>query len=169
VDPARPTPRPRRPRLGLPIGVLIGGSGLALVLLLALPVALPAGAPGEATALRALLSGLPVPPGWELLEISSPEPAESRSNEALEVFLHFPRPERVRPETLEVRLNGADVTPAFATASNGAYGDVLLLVDGENLLEVSIFGRAWWSGDRLVEQTVHRRFRVRRPIDRNWG
>jgi len=132
-------------------------------LALGLLLALAGGAAGLALAPPSVLPGSP------FVEIASPGPAERLSNESLEVFLQFPEPERVRPETLRVRINGADVTASFVTASNGAYGDVVLLVDGENVLEASIFGRSWWSGDRFVERTVRRRFRVRRPIERNWG
>jgi len=142
------TARRRRRWLALGLLLLLGLAGGAGGLVLAPP------------------SVLPGPP---FVEIASPEPEERRSNESLEVFLQFPEPERVRPETLRVRINGADVTSSFVTASNGAYGDVVLLVDGENVLEASIFGRSWWSGDRLVERTVRRRFRVRRPIERHWG
>lgn len=90
-------------------------------------------------------------------------------NRQLEVFLVFPEPERTAPGTLRVLLNGADVTGAFETASNGAYGSVVQLVDGENVLRAEVFGRLWWPAGRLVEQGTEVRFRVRRPIDRNWG
>jgi hypothetical protein len=110
------------------------------------------------------------PLGPPLLEISLPVAEEAVvANEALEVFVHFPYTERTRPETLHVTLNGADVTDSFSVAENGAIGDVVLLVDGANVLRVGVFGRAWWGRGRLVEHTTERRFRVRRRIDRNWG
>ena len=66
-------------------------------------------------------------------------------------------------------VNGADVTGGFDVASNGAIGDVVMLVDGENRVEVSVFGEAWWNRRRLVEHRVELRIQVERPIDRWWG
>lgn len=109
------------------------------------------------------------PLGPRLVEITSPEPGGEVPNQALEVFVGFPHPERTLHETLEVRLNGADVTDAFEVAGNGAYGSVVRLVDGENELRVGVFGRSWWPGGRLVEHTRVVRFRVHRPIDADWG
>jgi hypothetical protein len=109
------------------------------------------------------------PLGPSLLEISGPEPGETLPNEAIEVFVHFPHADRTRHETLEVRLNGADVTDAFDIAGNGAYGSVVLVVDGENELRVGVFGRSWWPGGRLVEHREVVRFRVRRAIETNWA
>jgi hypothetical protein len=108
---------------------------------------------------------LTAPLGPRLIEIAEPEPGHTRSNHALEVFLRFPNAERVRPETLSVRINGADVTDAFNVAENGAIGDVVRLVDGENRLEVAIFGQPWWGPSRLVEHRAQLRFRVVRPLD----
>jgi hypothetical protein len=109
------------------------------------------------------------PLGPSLLEISGPGPGETLPNEAIEVFVHFPYADRTRHETLEVRLNGADVTDAFDIAGNGAYGSVVLVVDGDNELRVGVFGRSWWPGSRLVEHREVVRFRVRRSIDTNWA
>jgi len=109
------------------------------------------------------------PLGPSLLEISGPDPNATLPNEAIEVFVHFPHADRTRHETLEVRLNGADVTDAFDTAGNGAYGSVVLVVDGENELRVGVFGRSWWPGGRLVEHREVVRFRIRRSIQDNWA
>ena len=105
----------------------------------------------------------------DLIEITSPAPDLTVGDEALEVFVLFPAAARTRPETLRVLLNGADVTRSFTVASNGAYGHVVLLVDGENTLEVGIFGQAWWQRERLYEHTAHLRFTVRRPVERDWA
>ena len=109
------------------------------------------------------------PLGPSLVEVASPSSDLRSTNEAVEVLLRFPLSERTHPETLRVLVNGADVTGGFDVASNGAIGDVVLLVDGENRLEVSVFGRAWWGGPRLVEHRVEVRITVERPIDRYWG
>ena len=109
------------------------------------------------------------PLGPPIIEITSPASGDVLGNRQLEVFLLFPEPERTAPGTLRVLLNGADVTGSFETASNGAYGSVVHLVDGENVLRAEVFGRPWWPSDQLVEQATEVRFRVRRPIDRNWG
>jgi hypothetical protein len=109
------------------------------------------------------------PLGPPLVQVTSPISDVHSTNEAIEVLLRFPRSNRTRPETLRVLINGADVTEGFDVASNGAIGDVALLVDGENRLEVSVFGRAWWGGQRLVEHRAELRITVRRPVDRYWG
>jgi hypothetical protein len=109
------------------------------------------------------------PLGPELVEVASPDPGSDLPNEALEVFVGFPHPDRTLQETLEVRLNGADVTDAFSVAANGAYGSVVGVLDGENELRVGVFGRAWWPGGRIVEHTRVIRFRVHRPIDADWA
>lgn len=104
-----------------------------------------------------------------VIEITSPDPELVIGNEALEVFVHFPRPERTRAETLRVLLNGADVSDAFETAANGAYGSVVRVVDGDNWLRVGVFARPWWGGDALVEHSAELHFTVRRPIDGDWA
>lgn len=109
------------------------------------------------------------PLGPSLVEVTAPASDVRSTNKAVEVLLRFPRSDRTRSETLRVLVNGADVTGGFDVASNGAIGDVVLLVDGENRLEVSVFGRAWWSRQRLVEHRVELRITVERPIDRYWG
>lgn len=109
------------------------------------------------------------PLGPRLVEITSPEPGGAVPSEALEVFVGFPHPDRTLHETLEVRLNGADVTDAFDVAGNGAYGSVVRVVDGENELRVGVFGRSWWPGGRIVEHTRVVRFRVHRAIDADWA
>jgi hypothetical protein len=115
----------------------------------------------------ALLARWPLGPS--LIAIHGPEPGAVLPNEAIEVFVHFPYADRTRHETLEVRLNGADVTDAFDIAGNGAYGSVVLVVDGDNELRVGVFGRSWWPGSRLVEHREVVRFRVRRSIETNWA
>ena len=68
-----------------------------------------------------------------------------------------------------MELNGADVTDGFVTAANGAWGQVVRVVDGENVLRVGVFARSWLPGDRLVEHVTEVRFRVVRPIRRDWA
>ena len=116
----------------------------------------------------ALVAGI-FPLGPSLVELIAPAADVRSTNEAVEVLLRFPRTELTHPETLRVLVNGADVTDGFDVASNGAIGDVVLLVDGENRLEVSVFGRAWWSRQRLVEHRVELRITIERPIDRYWA
>lgn len=110
------------------------------------------------------------PLGPPLVEISLLAEDQSEvPDEALEVLVRFPYIERTRPETLRVTLNGADVTDSFTIAANGAIGEVVMLVDGANVLRAAVFGEAWWGRAQLVEFTTERHFRVRRPIDRFWG
>jgi hypothetical protein len=110
------------------------------------------------------------PLGPPLVEISllSGEATEV-PDEALEVLVRFPYTERTRPETLRVTLNGADVTESFSIAENGAIGEVVMLVDGANVLRAAVFGQAWWGKTQLIEFSSERHFRVRRPVDRFWG
>jgi len=61
------------------------------------------------------------------------------------------------------------VTGDFNVAGNGAIGKVVRVLDGENTLEVAVFGRAWWPGSRMVEHTSELRFRVARPIYLYWA
>lgn len=110
------------------------------------------------------------PLGPPLLEISLlPDEQTDVPDEALEVLVRFPYTDRTRSETLRVTLNGADVTDSFTIAENGAIGEVVMLVDGANVLRAAVFGRAWWGRGQLVEFTSERRFHVHRPIDRFWG
>lgn len=108
-------------------------------------------------------------PAGVLIEITDPAPGATVGESALEVMVRFPHQEQTRAETLRVRLNGADVTESFTAAENGAYGRLMMLVDGPNTLEVAVFGRPWWGGTRLVEQVKRVRFRVRREMHRHWA
>ncbi len=112
---------------------------------------------------------LVIPLGPRLIEITDPAPGHTRSNEAFEVFVRFPAADRVRPDTLGVWLNGAEVTGSFSVAENGAIGEVVLLVDGENSLEAAVFGAPWWAPERLVEHRVQLSFRVVRALDLDQG
>lgn len=114
-----------------------------------------------------LLFVRPLGPG--LIEITDPASDATVPHAALEVVVRFPHHDRTRSETFQVLLNGADVTQSFVAAENGAYGRLFLLVDGENVLRVAVFGRAWWGGERLVEHVEELHFTVRRPVDRHWG
>lgn len=109
------------------------------------------------------------PLGPPLVDVISPGAGERVGIEVLEVMVRFPHQERTRHETLRVLLNGADVTSAFTTADNGAVGELYALVEGENVLEVSVFGTSWLGRDRLVEHTRTVPFQVFRAFDANWG
>ena len=125
---------------------------------------------GSAAVLGLLLAPLAARPlGPSLIRITSPTSGITVANEAVEVLVSFPHGERTHPETLRVRLNGADVTDDFDVAGNGAVGKVVRVLDGENTLEVAVFGRAWWPGSRLVEHTSELRFRVARPFRLFWA
>ena len=115
----------------------------------------------------ATVSGLPLGPA--LLEVTAPQNGTVLGVEGLQVMVRFPYGDRTHEETFRVLLNGADVTDAFTTGDNGAFGELYAFLDGDNFLQVGVFGDSWWLGGRRVEHTRAVHFRVRHPIDLNWG
>jgi hypothetical protein len=123
---------------------------------------------GAASALAAVILVLG-PIGSPSLILKSPRPGEVIGIEGVEVVVGFEAEAGVEPATFRALLNGADVTPGFVTAENGAWGRVHALLDGENVLRVEVFGRPAWARGVLVE--AHREVRVvhRRPLDADRG
>lgn len=106
------------------------------------------------------------PPGGEaLLWVDSPIPGQIVPPGGVEVLVRFDPAQGVASETFRCLLNGVDVTHDLTTGENGAVGRLYQLLDGENVLRLEVFGRAWWSGDSLVQRAREVRFRSRRPID----
>jgi hypothetical protein len=119
--------------------------------------------PGVVAALALLWSGSSV------LELESPRVGEVVGTRGLEVVVRFPEIERVAPETFRVLLNGADVTEAFTTGENGAYGRLFALLDGENVLRVEVFAMPCWPPGLFFEHDREARIVHRRPLDANRG
>jgi hypothetical protein len=85
------------------------------------------------------------------------------------VVVRFPEIERVAPETFRALLNGADVTDAFTTGENGAYGRLFALLDGENVLRVEVFAMPCWPPGLFLEYGREAPVIHRRPLDVNRG
>jgi hypothetical protein len=103
------------------------------------------------------------------LELESPKAGEVVGTRGLEVVVRFPEISRVAPETFRVLLNGADVTDAFTTGENGAYGRLFALLDGENVLRVEVFAVSCWPPGLFFEYEREARIVYRRPLDVNQG
>jgi hypothetical protein len=106
-------------------------------------------------------------PSW--LELESPKVGEVVGTRGLEVVVRFPEIERVAPETFRVLLNGADVTEAFTTGENGAYGRLFALLDGENVLRIEVFATPSWPPGLFLEYDREARIVHRRPLDVDRG
>jgi hypothetical protein len=93
--------------------------------------------------------------GAPLFEVRLPrtgdEPLRSGS---IELFVGFAPGERVAWDTFRALLNGRDVTAELTLGRNGAHGNLLGLIEGENQLRLQIFGRSWWGGDYIEDEQV---------------
>jgi hypothetical protein len=107
--------------------------------------------------------------GPSLLELESPRVGEVVGPRGLDVVVRFPEIERVAPETFRALLNGADVTDAFTTGENGAYGRLFALLDGENVLRVEVFAMPCWPPGLFLEYGREAPVIHRRPLDVNRG
>ncbi len=104
-------------------------------------------------------------PAVEIVEPSAPARVETGG---VAVLVRFPGG-RVRAATFRALLNGADVSGQLTIASNGAYGTVYGLLDGENLLELAVFAGGPWRPHVLVEEVHTFRVVSRPPLDWNRG
>lgn len=108
--------------------------------------------------------------GWRpLLRVETPLDGATVDVAGLELLVRFPEPARVEAATFEVRLNGADVTGRVQVADNGVHGRLQGFLDGENRLEIAVFGRPWWAPGVWVEQRRRLRLTYRSPTDWNRG
>ena len=83
--------------------------------------------------------------GGPLIDLRSPLEGSRVAPGGIYVAAGFPLPDRTLPETLHVQLNGRPVTGDLSRGRSGVLGSVAGGVEGENRLEVSIFGRVWWG------------------------
>jgi len=116
-----------------------------------------------------LLALLVSPGGPRLVSFVSPRTDAVVGLEGVRLIARVPVDGRVRPDSLRVLLNGADVTPELITAHNGVVGDLHGLLDGANVLRVEVEGTSWWSDGRPFPAGREVRFLARRPLDLDRG
>jgi hypothetical protein len=104
-----------------------------------------------------------------LLRVETPAEGATVGVGGIELLVRFDAPDRIEPATFRARLNGADVTDRLLVAGNGVHGVLPTLLDGPNRLELSVFGRPWWSPGPLVEARRSLEVRFRRPTDWDRG
>ena len=122
---------------------------------------------GAALLTVALWPSLP-PNGPILLEVLSPTPGATVDLGGVELLVRF-TPEGAASETFRVLLNGADVTDLLTTGENGAYGKLVGLLPGENVLRLEVFGRVPWAPASLFEQARELHIRMRPPLHIDQG
>ncbi len=106
--------------------------------------------------------------GPALLDVRKPLGGGPVGVEGVEVLVGF-LPGHAEAATFRATLNGADVTDELELAANGAHGSLHGLLDGENWLELAVFGHGWWPEDLLVEERHRIRILYRSPIRANQG
>lgn len=87
----------------------------------------------------------------------------------VEVEVRYPDAARVASETLRVLLNGADVTGALTSGSDGAHGRLYGVLNGENVLSVGVVGRRGELLPATVTESHEIRVLVRIPQDIDRG
>ena len=106
--------------------------------------------------------------GPPLLDVQAPEPGGWRQVGGVRVLVRFPNQDRVAPETFRCLLNGRDVTDQLTVGANGVAGSVAPLLEGENTLELDVFGRGWWGG-RYYQDKARIRLDARVPMGLDQG
>jgi len=117
----------------------------------------------------AFMALLVSPGGPDLVSVVSPRPGEVVGLDGVRLVARVPVDGRVRPDSLRVLLNGADVTAQVITARNGVVGELHGLLDGENVVRVEVEAWSWWLDDRLWAASGEVRFLARRPLDLDRG
>ena len=90
--------------------------------------------------------------GSPLIELRSPLAGSRLPPGGVAVAAGFPLADRTLPETLSVRLNGRPITAELTRGRSGVVGSVPGSVEGENRLEIRVFGRAWWGQDHYEDR-----------------
>jgi hypothetical protein len=109
------------------------------------------------------------PGGPDVVSVLSPQPGQVVGLSGVPVVAQVPVDGRVRPGSLRVLLNGADVTSQVITAQNGAVGQLHGVLDGENVLRVEVEASSWWLDGRPWSAAREVRFLARRPLDLDRG
>ena len=99
-----------------------------------------------------------------LLRVELPAPEQAVGLGGVEVLIQFPASGRAQAATFRALLNGADVTTELERAENGVHGHLHGLLDGENRLQLEVFGRAPWAFCTLVEESRELRVFFRRAV-----
>lgn len=123
---------------------------------------------GVAGLVLGALAALVLVHGPALLDVRKPLDEGPIGVEGVEVLVGF-LAGHTRSATFRATLNGADVTNELELAANGVHGSLHGLLDGENWLELAVFGRGWWPRDLLVEERHRIRILYRSPIRANQG
>ena len=121
-----------------------------------------------AAALLAFLGAAALLAWWAWLApaiaVEAPAAGARVGVEGVELLARFEPEGRVEPATVRVLLNGADVTAACVTASNGVHGRLHGLLEGENRVRIEAFARARWPTGLLVAQAREVRVWFRPPL-----
>lgn len=83
--------------------------------------------------------------GSPLFEVLRPTPGQQMPFGGVEIQVGFPVGDRVAVDTFRCMINDRDVTHLLTLGRNGATGAIFGLVEGENRIEIQVFGRGWWS------------------------
>ena len=106
--------------------------------------------------------------GRPLLDVHAPGAGGWRQVGGVRVLVRFSDEDRVAPETFRCLLNGRDVTDQLTVGANGVAGSVAPLLEGQNTLELQVFGRGWWGG-RYYQDGARIRLDARPPIGLDRG
>ena len=96
-------------------------------------------------------------------------PPEDIGHGGLPLLVRFAPDGRVSSATFRVSLNGADVTERLFIAQNGAEGTLVGFLEGENVIELSIYGESWFPRGVWVPETRTFMVRFRPRADWNRG
>lgn len=90
--------------------------------------------------------------GPPLMRVETPPAETALGVGAVDLLIEFPAGERIAVETFQCLLNGLDVTASLTVGRNGAVGSVVGLREGDNRIQVRVFGRSLWTGRFVDEQ-----------------
>lgn len=103
------------------------------------------------------------------VELASPEPGSVVGVEGAVLLARFRPGAGIRPGSVRVWLNDAEVTDRIEAGSNGAYARLHGLLAGENRLRIETFGSVGWPRSLRVRSQREVRFRFRPPVDFDRG
>ena len=129
----------------------------------------PTVAASFAFAVTFLVGGL----GWALLFgprlMDFAPPPEEIGHGGLPLLIRFDEDGHAASSTFRASLNGADVTERFLVARNGVEGTLFGFLEGENILELSVYGEGWFPRGVWIPETHRFTVRFRPRSDWNRG